>query len=75
MRSAARSTIAFAKWVMTSQGGRTSLTVTAPRRTWTANRMAARSAGFRSVGSLRCRRSATAATANTRMLTRAAAQR
>ena len=58
-RSVARRTIALARWTMTTQGGRTSLTVMAPRRTWTTSSTAARVAGPRRAGSARCRRQAT----------------
>ena len=44
-------------------GREASLTVTAPSRTCTTSSTAARRAGFRSAGSLRCRRQATTATA------------
>ena len=65
-RSVARSTIAFARWMMTTQGGRTSLTVTAPRRTCTTSRNPARSGGVPQRGLAPMPdASATTATANT----------
>src|SRR4029079_4761439 len=58
-------TIALARWTMTTHGGRTSLTVMAPRRTCMTRRTAAKLAGPRRAGSARCRRQATRATAKT----------
>ena len=46
---AASNTMAFARWVITTQGGSASLTVTAPSSTWTTSRTRARVAGFLSL--------------------------
>ena len=73
--SVASSNIALARWVMMTQGGRASFTVTAPSSTWTTRRTRARTAGRTRAGSRRCRTQATAATASTTRLTSAAAHR
>ncbi len=73
--SVASSSMALARWVMITQGGSASLTVTAPRSTCATRSTAASSAGFRRAGSFRWRRQPTRATAKTSRLTSAAAQR
>ena len=55
-RSVASSSMALARWVMITQGGRASLTVTAPRSTWTTRSTSGqRWRGRRSAGSGRWR--------------------
>ena len=67
--------MAFARWVITTQGGSASLTVTAPKRTCTTRRIDASVAGVLNLGSLRWLTQATTVTARTTRLTSAAAQR
>src|SRR4051812_20796688 len=59
----ASNSIALARWMMTTVGGRASFTVTAPRRTWTTRMTRARVAGPRMAGWERWRVQANAARA------------